>query len=212
MHEEVLPRGTVDVLRALEDTGILASAYLAGGTNIALQIGHRISRDLDFFTPNAFDEHSASRLLEKVGMTTEQMEKQTIGGFFGDVKFSYFHYSYPLLFPVLSYASIALADLHDAAVMKVDTIASRGLRRDFIDLFAVMQSQGLQLPFVMSLYGKKYEKTHNTALHALKRLAYFADADTDDTPLTMLQPMEWNVVKDFFRSEVESCATEMFAK
>jgi hypothetical protein len=56
MHENTLPGTTADAIQKLGKGGMFSQAYLAGGTAVALQIGHRISRDLDFFTPEPFDE------------------------------------------------------------------------------------------------------------------------------------------------------------
>ena len=54
MFEEVLQKDAERALALLEKSGLLKNAYLAGGTALALQIGHRISVDFDFFTPKKF--------------------------------------------------------------------------------------------------------------------------------------------------------------
>lgn len=46
---------TFAVLKDLLALDIFQNFTLAGGTGLALQIGHRISVDLDFFTLHAFD-------------------------------------------------------------------------------------------------------------------------------------------------------------
>ncbi|NOS67519.1 MAG: hypothetical protein HOO67_04115 [Candidatus Peribacteraceae bacterium] len=210
MHEEVLPAWTKDVLDRLMKNEILAGAYLADGTNIALQLGHRISRDLDFFTSKKFDERVLSKRLGEQGFVVEDMDWQTINGFFDGVKFSYFHYPYPLLSETLAYNSVELASLLDAAVMKIEAIASRGTKRDFIDLFVVLQSEHWRLEELMRSYQRKYSQNQNTVLHALKSLTFFDDAETDDTPLTMLQPLEWSDVKTFFQGQAALIAENLF--
>lgn len=210
MHEEVLPAGTLAVLDRLTRGGMLDNAYLAGGTNIALQLGHRISRDLDFFTTKKFDERVLAQRLEEQGLATERVEWQTIDGFFGDVKFSCFFYPYPLLFDAVAWNGIRLADLRDAAAMKVEAIAARGTRRDFIDMYTLLQEKHWQLADLFSWYQKKYGGTRNTVLHALKSLAYFDDAEADDTPLILLRPVEWTAVKVYFHDAVESYAHDVF--
>ena len=209
MHEEVLPKGTSDVFVRLAQSGLLRDAYLAGGTNIALQLGHRISRDLDFFFPDTFDERSLAQQLEKLGLSIERMEWQTVDGFFDEVKFSCFSYPYPVLFPSLPYGEMHLADLHDAAIMKIDTIASRGARRDFIDLYSILQNRQWSLHDMMVLYERKYAGTRNTLLHALKSLTYFADAEADETPLVLLHPVAWPDIEMFFRTEVANAAGKL---
>lgn len=208
MHEEVLPAGTRDVFQRLAKSGIVNNAYLAGGTNIALQLGHRISRDLDFFTPTKFDERALAQQLEAQGLKTDRIEWQTIDGYFGDVKFSWFFYTYPLLFETVTYDGIHLVDLRDAAAMKVEAIAARGTRRDFVDLFVLLQQKGWRMVELFSWYQQKYGGTRNTMLHALKSLAYFDDADTDETPLVLLQPVDWQEVKRYFRAAVDEYTRE----
>lgn len=210
MHEEVLPSGTKDVLERLTKNEILAEAYLAGDTNIALQLGHRISRDLDFFTSKKFDERVLSKRLAEQEFVMEDMDWQTINGFFGGVKFSYFHYPYPLLSETLPYNGVALANLLDAAVMKIEAIASRGTKRDFIDLFVVLQSKNWRLEELLRSYQRKYSRNQNTVLHALKSLTFFDDAETDDTPLTMLRTLEWSDVKRFFQQQASVIAKSLF--
>lgn len=209
MHEEVLPAGTLAVLERLTRGGVLGNAYLAGGTNIALQLGHRISRDLDFFTTQKFDERILSQQLEEHGLSTERIEWQTIDGFFGDVKFSCFFYPYPLLFDPIAWNGIRLADLRDAAAMKVEAIAARGTRRDFIDMFVLLQEKHWQLADLFSWYQRKYGGTRNTVLHALKSLAYFDDAEADETPLVLLRSVDWTAIKKFFRDAVADYARDV---
>lgn len=208
MHEEVLPAGTQAIFERLAQSGMLSDAYLAGGTNIALQLGHRISRDLDFFMAQKFDERGLSQQLEAQGLSTESVEWQTIEGFFGEVKFSLFFYTYPLLFETVLYDGIRLADLRDAAAMKVEAIAARGTRRDFIDMFVLLQEKGWQMADLFSWYQRKYGGTRNTVLHALKSLTYFDDADADDSPLVLLHPVDWQEVKRYVRNAVDAYMRE----
>src|SRR3989338_3850149 len=95
-----------------------------------------------------------------------------------------------------------LTDLQNAAVMKVDAIAARGTRRDFVDLFVLLHEKGWQMADLFSWYQQKYGGTRNTILHAIKSLEYFDDADADDAPLVLLRPVDWDEVKRYFRDTV----------
>src|SRR3989338_6826316 len=97
MHTNVLPGITATGLRKVAATRLLDRAYLAGGTAAALQLGHRISRDLDFFTGETFDETAIVSLLEEQGLRDVELDRKTILGRIDGVDFSYFHYKYPLL-------------------------------------------------------------------------------------------------------------------
>ncbi len=104
MFEETLVKGAKKNLALLGESGILQHAYLAGGTAIALQLGHRVSVDFDFFTIEDFVPKTFSVELSKLGsFNEEQADKGTVLGKFRGVKFSIFIYKYPLIFPPLKY-------------------------------------------------------------------------------------------------------------
>jgi hypothetical protein len=83
--------------------------------------------------------------------------------------------------------------------MKVTAIASRGSKRDFVDLYAACQHHGL--PEVLRLFSRKYARAGYNSLHIIKSLTYFADAEKDPMP-HMLVPLDWGDVKKFFEREV----------
>lgn len=210
MYEKALPGGTALALRKLGKSNALSTAYLAGGTAVALHLGHRISHDLDFFTPVEFPEETTIATLETLGLRTEERHQQTIIGTFEGVHFSYFLLPYPLLFTPTFYESLRIAHLDDCAVMKFEAIGSRGTQRDFIDLHAIMVHRRLTVPNLLDMHRKKYGDKHNTRAHNVRSLTYFAEAEAEQArPLELLQPIEWEEVKTFFRREVERAAKEL---
>lgn len=212
MYENTLPGTTAEALERVGASGLLDQAYLAGGTAAALQMGHRISRDLDFFTDQPFDEEKVLEQLSPLGLTHRVKEWRTIMGTLDGVSFSYFYYKYPLLFETIPYRNIRIADLRDLAAMKTDAIATRGIKRDFIDLYRIMEMKNLSLAIILGFYQRKYEAGSNMLAHALNSLTYFDDAETqekEDRPLELLQPLDWEKVKRFFREEVERTSREL---
>ena len=202
MFTETLVKGANDSLAILGRSGILKDAYLAGGTALALQMGHRISVDFDFFTPKKFVPKEFSSALSKLGLfDEEQADKGTVLGKFKGIRFSLFIYKYPLLFPPAQYSSLAIADIKDIAAMKIDAIATRGAKRDFIDLFFICHS-GYQLKQLLEFYDKKYKNLAATEMHIMKSLVYFDDAEPDDMP-DMLKKADWGYVKKFFEVEIK---------
>ena len=83
--------------------------------------------------------------------------------------------------------------------MKLSAAASRGTRRDFIDLYAASARFGLAK--ILAWFAQKYAKTGYNRLHLLKSLTYFADAGKDPLP-HMLVPLAWEDVVCFFEEEV----------
>lgn len=206
LHKNTLPGTTGDAIEQLGKSNLMKHAYLAGGTAVALQIGHRISRDLDFFTPKPFDENILVQQLEEFGLEPEPTKWRTIIGKYHDVSFSYFYYKYPLLFPTVPFCNIALASLKDLAAMKIDAIATRGTKRDFVDLYMIMKEQKLTLLEVASFYQRKTGVRQDTIIHVIKSLTHFDLAEEEqERALELLVPIEWEKVKTFFR---ESAAKE----
>jgi hypothetical protein len=93
---------------------------------------------------------------------------------------------------------VLIADIEDIACMKLDALANRGTKRDFIDLYCIAQQ--LPLPDVIVLFQKKYASVHYNLLHIKKSLVYFDDAEEEPLP-DMHVPIQWNEVKEFFKRE-----------
>lgn len=84
--------------------------------------------------------------------------------------------------------------------MKLDAIASRGTKRDFVDVYFVVR-QGISLMSLLRAYQEKYAKLNMNLLHVKKSLVFFDDADQEPEP-RMLRDISWGVVKTYFRDEV----------
>lgn len=105
-----------------------------------------------------------------------------------------------VLFPLESFREIQVADVRDIASMKISAIASRGTRRDFIDLYVVCRSYGLDL--LLDLFGRKFAQVEYNRIHVLKSLAYFEDAEKEPMP-DMLSDISWQQVRNFLSREVK---------
>jgi len=201
VFEQVLPGNTKAILAVLEKSEIIQKAYLAGGTALSLQLGHRISYDLDFFTQEEFDEQMLLPEIKKISnFQLEKIAWRTILGKFADVKFSIFYYKYPLLYAAKKFGMIKITEIRDIAAMKIAAIASRGTKRDFVDLYFICK-EIVSLPNAIQLYDKKYKNLAATEMHIMKSLIYFDDAEPDEMP-KMLKKVEWSDVKKYFEYEV----------
>lgn len=199
MHEETLSEKTRIVLENIAP--VASQFYLAGGTALALFCGHRISVDLDFFSKDIF---SVPLLIEKLhtlgNLKIEDQSEGTFNGSLDGVKISFFHYPYPLLYPTKEYKGVSLADERDIGAMKVQSISSRGNKKDFVDLFILLKKYSLQELF--GFFHKKYEKFSYNQLHILKSISYFYDADTNPDP-TYIHPISWAEVKEIIQKAVD---------
>lgn len=198
-HGEVIPATTDATLIALRDTGVLDDFYLAGGTGLALQFGHRLSLDLDFFSPEIFDE---DRLLERMqaidGVGVVSKAPYTLHANISETKVSFLGFPYPVLFPPAQFLGVAVADPRDIACMKLSAIASRGTKRDFVDLYYC--ARRFRLAEILLMFEQKFVKTKFSKIHLLKSLTYFADAERDPMP-RMLAAVEWNEIRQYFLRE-----------
>lgn len=194
-RDDVLPASTEAAIRALRDTRVLDGFYLAGGTGLALQFGHRLSRDLDFFHPEHFNEDALLQRLQVLqGFALVAKAPYTIHATVQSTKVSFLGYAYPMLYAASAFRGVPVGDPRDIACMKVSAIASRGTRRDFVDLYLCALRYGLAE--ILRMFDRKYAQTHFSRIHILKSLTYFADAAKDPMP-HMLQPLDWDKVTEF---------------
>ncbi len=121
------------------------------------------------------------------------------------ITMSYFQYPYSLLFDPVPFQKIYLADQRDIAAMKLDTIASRGSRKDFIDLYEFLKTYSIQE--ILNFFEKKYANLNYNKFHLLKSLTYFNDAETDPMPV-MLKQVDWPEVKNTIRKKVTTYLKE----
>ncbi len=195
--------------------GILApllpdNSYLAGGTALALHLNHRSSFDLDIYSPNEFSVDVVSAQFDKEIPHFKLVSKnwQTIQGGSKDIEISLFYYQYPLLEPTQEFNQLEIASIEDLACMKLEAIGSRGLKRDFFDLYAICQLENWNLNKVLELTKQKYQRNETDVPHLLKSLVYFDDAETKPERAEIVDK-EWEIVKKFFMRETPMVAKKV---
>jgi len=183
------------------------STYLAGGSSLALQLGHRRSMDFDFFTDKTFELIDVKNILNKIGKYTGEHEApKTMVGKFNEAKFSLFYYPYKLIAKTKDYQGINLANFEDIAAMKLVAITDRGTKKDYIDLYCLAK-KCFPIEKMFEFYDKKYHNFEVNKVTLLKALQYFEDADGSEMP-EMIEKIDWEEVKEFFRKEVIKLANK----
>ncbi len=207
LHWEAAPAGMQDVLASVSTALTGTDFYLAGGTALALLEGHRISEDLDLFSPSFDDPEAVQRTLGDVhpGAVTTSMSSRTLYLQIDGTIVSLFGYSYPLVAPLLQPDDSVLpfASREDIAAMKAAAITSRGSRKDFIDLWLLI-TRHWPLSDCLELFRQKF--TTRDIGHVVRSLTYFDDAD-EEPPLRMLVDIEWDSVKRDFTGWVSDLVT-----
>ncbi len=206
MLNKIISKKTQSNLELLKKAKLLDGFYLAGGTGLALQLEHRLSMDLDFFSPKNINTQSLKNKLQELGdLSVTKEDRGTLNGIFNETEIMFLEYPYSLLYPMLFCVqeeySIPMADTRDIGCMKISSVSGRGTRKDFIDLYFICKDI---IPFeeLLKLFKKKYENIDYNLTHILKSLIYFEDAEEYPMP-KMLIPVDWKEVKRFFQNKVK---------
>lgn len=204
MHLETLAPDTKKLLNKIKDKIWLKDFYLAGGTALALYFGHRQSVDLDWFTPKSFNTKILLKKLQKVGsFELINEEENTLEGYLDGVKLSFMTYPYVLLNKKKKlFNQVFLASKLDIALMKLSAIAGRNAKKDFIDLYHYLQTEGTDLSSLFRQNKKKFKDINYDIVHICKSLIYFKEADEQPEP-KMLIKISWPKVKAFWQAEVK---------
>lgn len=200
MYKECFPHKGWKVLERLKDIIAKHDAILAGGTALALQIGHRISVDLDFFTAADFRIEHVISDIRKTGLPFRIISEGD-GTLILDVdgiRVSLLKYEYPFLVKYLSLRGVKIAGVPDIASMKVIAVCQRGTKRDFADLYFILQD----VPFhnIARNMVSRFGKERINPVHIGKSLVYFSDAESNPEPDYIKgKDIPWDIIKIFFK-------------
>lgn len=206
-----LPKETHAAFKLLSQHAWLKEGkwYLAGGTALALQCDHRVSFDLDFFTPEKeFDADFIIRSLSQQGWQTTRRDEGTLYGELQGAKISFI--AYPFFVPrqpFLVYEHIHLVDARDIMVMKIIAISQRCKKRDFFDLYWYVSHREPLLDIIKRVDEQFPNRNHNYH-HIIKSLMYFEEAEEDPEPQVFFDA-SWEQVKFHFRSIVPEVAEKL---
>jgi Nucleotidyl transferase AbiEii toxin, Type IV TA system len=205
MNPKVLPRECWNIVRKLEEFHSKVPWILAGGTGLALQLGHRVSLDLDFFSETPFDSNSFRSNLGQLGRLEVQAQNtDTLHTRFEGVRLSYLRAEAPFLYAPIDYRGLRIADARDIAAMKIIAIGGRGSRKDFVDLHAYLEAGG-DFPALWEIVRRKYVNTSFNEVHLLRSLVFFEDAEKEPMP-RMLRPTTWPDIRTRLEEEARRWA------
>jgi hypothetical protein len=197
LHLATVEPTTLGLLKDLMALPILAPLNLAGGTSLALQIGHRKSVDLDFFGSHQIPHEVILNDLTTIAQPTVFTNSRSILIVkMNGVKVDFVNYKYLPLNPVIEVEGIRLLSILDIGAMKISAITGRGKRRDFYDLFFLLKHYDLQA--LVNAFSIKYPE--GSILLVAKSITYFEDAEEDEAPETF-QKLEWDEVKEKIKTE-----------
>ena len=191
LFRETVSTSALDLLIRLSNAPELGGFALAGGTSLALRLGHRLSIDLDFFAVEPFENEVLSDfLMREFGFDMRRSIATGLTGFIDGVRVDFVKYRYPLIRPFEVIEGIRLMSLPDVIAMKLSAITNRGAKKDFYDLSKLIECFGLEALF--EYYQAKFPQTD--LLMLMRSLAYFDDAESDEDPVS-LKGVTWEEVK-----------------
>lgn len=193
LHKETVDTSTLELLKRLMDDKRLKDFVLVGGTALSLQMGHRISVDLDLFVNSDFEAGELREYLEKTyHLETDYMAFATVKGEINGVKVDCIAHSYPWIRPYVEEEGIRLASMEDICAMKLNAIAGNGTRiKDFIDVAYLSSLYSLQQ--MLSFYEEKY---HANPLMPLKGIVFFDDINrAAPVKMTDGKALDWKKIE-----------------
>lgn len=200
MHLEVLDERGKEIFFHLKK---FKDFYLAGGTALALQLGHRVSDDFDLFSPKSISRS----LLQKVKsvfpskkITVSVNNRNELTFFVSGKKVTMLAYPFSVLLPYVNYDGIKFLSPKEIGATKAYTIGRRGSYKDYIDIYFLLRLRRATLKEIIMLASKKYKKDFHSRLF-LEQLLYL-----DDVGDTNIKFLKKKIVKsellDFFKKEI----------
>lgn len=180
--------------------------YMAGGTALALHLGHRKSLDIDLFVHEDFNVERYSQVILGLNGKIVREERGTIDAIMEGVKLTMLYYPYKILEDFQYIERIKVADIKDIACMKVVAISQRAQKKDYYDIYEILKI--MPLAELKKLILSKYGENKINFYHILKSFFYFADVEDSPDPVS-LNHTRWNDVKEYFVSN-EKKFTEIF--
>lgn len=191
LHKQAVSSKLLELINNLMQIETFSNFNLVGGTSLALQLGHRISIDIDLFGVSEINEIEFNEELSKLG--TIKLVKKSKNILIYDIdgiKVDLVNYKYPLLENPKTVNSIRLGSLKDIGAMKLSAISGRGSRKDFIDLYFLLNY--FTLGELLNFYNEKY--ADGSEFLVIKSLQYFEDAENEEFP-EMIIPIDWEELK-----------------
>ncbi len=202
MHLEVLTDNARGILPYLK---IPSNFYLAGGTAIALQIGHRISVDYDFFSEKKIPKNLLSLVKQKlpknskINVTVNNSDELTF--FVNNTKLTFLYYPFPLIHEIVNLEGLRMMSLLELAATKAYTIGRRGEGKDYIDIYYLLKDDHVSLKDIVKIARRKYASDFNDRLF-LEQLLYLDDIHLTNVVLLRDKKISKKHLEQFLKAKI----------
>lgn len=196
MHQEVLEQKNLKVVSLLKN---FPGFYLAGGTALAIQLGHRRSIDFDLFSNKKMPADLLKRVEQvftgwRVKILVNNSDELTVT--VDDVKVTFLFYPFPVLLQLKEFQGIKLLPVKEVAATKAYTIGRRGSFKDYVDLYFILNEKVSSLEEIIKMAEKKYGDNFNARLF-LEQLVYLKDVEDVDI-VFIKEPITKTNIASFF--------------
>ena len=204
VHWEALTPETRQAFRKVACLESVGQFYLAGGTGLALHLGHRFSADLDYFSPasDGVGPEVRAELRQALADPTLSIVYDLEGTFsalWQGVGISFFRlHLYPLVRQPVLIEGVPVATVAEIGAMKLAAIIDRGTRKDLVDLYCILRQVPIEDLFEVA--AAKYSRVRTFAVSATRGLAYFDDAESQPMPV-MIDRTPWEEMKRFLENQ-----------
>jgi predicted nucleotidyltransferase component of viral defense system len=208
MHREVLTKRAAELFGTLSR---FSGFYLAGGTALALQIGHRVSVDFDLFADKDIERSLLTRVQRvfsdaaSIAPLINNPDELTV--LVDDVKITFLKYPFQTFDPFVIYENVPLLSVREIAATKAYTIGRRGAFKDYIDLYFISSDQHAALTDIVDIAEKKFGFEFNSRLF-LEQLVFLDDVE--DTDIQFLKhPVTRPELLSFFEANIRANAERL---
>ncbi|MBS1608435.1 MAG: nucleotidyl transferase AbiEii/AbiGii toxin family protein [Bacteroidetes bacterium] len=194
LHLNTIDDSVHKLLLELSSFNFLQQFALAGGTSLALQIGHRKSIDIDLFAFEDVNMHEVSLFLENSfkNITIRRTTSVFIFCSVNSIKCDFVkHSSHKLIKPIKTTEGVRMFSIEDIAAMKLNAICGRGSKKDFYDIYSLLKI--FTLKELLNFYDYKFESDNSWM--ALRSMIYFEDADKQEEPQLVEKFPDWDAIK-----------------
>lgn len=145
-HLSTVEKETYSLLKTIFSVEAINKNFaLAGGTSLALQLGHGTSIDFDIFSSHSFDTLKIEREVSSQPGLNFKLVNRTpsmLFAFINNVKCDFIHEPSRQIQPFVHHDGINYFDVEDIAAMKMHIVCGRGKRKDFFDIYVLTENFG----------------------------------------------------------------------
>ena len=200
MYWNIIDKDRYKLLKDITEIVTIPEYYMIGGTALSLQMGLRESFDFDFCVPAQFNNELLLEELGKIGeVKVKQNQSGTCDVILNGVQVSFFYYPNKIINELVKpqeMPKLRMASILDIAIMKIVAIGGRGAKKDFFDLYNIINKCRISIKeLAEGLIEKCGSKTNY--VNIIMGLSYFEDAEQEILPKTFVE-YNWEEIKEFF--------------